>query len=123
MSATLACDKTSAACMEYAIAVDAVRAQTRIMMANRCEEASKEERDSSSGRIVSAEVPSCMSRHWEIDITKYGERPMLAFEDMCEPCQVRLQAYEARKEAKKRLGAAKRSVEAVGKRLIKVQRG
>jgi len=36
---------------------------------------------------------------------------------MCDACKIRLAAFEKRKEAKKRYGAAKLAVEKVGKRL------
>lgn len=106
----------SEACIEYAIAAQAVREQTRIMGNNRCVEESAEEIEHAAGRLVSPAVPSCLTQHWEIVVGKYREEPALALEDMCEKCQIRLEAFEARKVAKKRLGAAKRSVEAIGKR-------
>lgn len=105
-------------CIEYAIAVGAVREQTRIMAANRCPEQCGEERDPDSGRVVSAAQPSCLDLHWTLVCTPYGESPERAFEDMCDQCQIRLTAFDARREAKKRMGAVKRIVERVGNRLI-----
>lgn len=106
-------------CIEYAISVEAVREQTRIMAANRCIEESAEEVEHTTGRLVSPAVVSCLTRHWEIVVTKYREEPALALEDMCDKCQTRLEAFEVRAAAKKRLGAAKRAVEAIGKRINK----
>jgi hypothetical protein len=102
-------------CVEYAIAAESVREQTRIMRNNRREEESKGERGAYG--CVEGAQESCLSEHWSIEATPYGERPSRAFEDMCELCQIRLKAFETRRECKRRLGAAKRAVEAIGKRL------
>jgi hypothetical protein len=62
-----------------------------------------------------------MSRHWNVvtgPAPNYREYPEIAYEDMCDGCKVRLKAFEDRREARKRLGAAKRAVEAIGKREI-----
>lgn len=103
-------------CAEYALAAEAVREQTRIMRNNRCEEESKPE-ITANGYGAPA-VESCLSQHWTIETDVRGsEHPMKDSGDMCDPCQIRLKAFEARKDAKRRLGAVKRSIESVGKRI------
>jgi len=120
------------ACMNYAYAVLAVRTQTRIMRENPCEitssieaeyRAALESRPSNAGILVHPEGQreDCIALHWQVDTgpaLNFVETPHMAFEDMCASCMVRYQAIMQRKEARKRLGAAKRSIEVVGKRLI-----
>jgi hypothetical protein len=105
-------------CVEYAIAAESVREQTRIMRDNPCTEQSGGELDLASGYSNGAQE-SCMSRHWNV-VTgpppNYREEPELTYDGMCEPCKIRLKAFDARRECKRRLGAAKRAVEAIGKR-------
>lgn len=106
--------------VEYAIAVECVREQTRIMAKNRCEGESKGEIGMSGYREGAEE--SCLNKHWSIVVVSGGhgegrEVPGMAYDDMCDECKTRLQAFLDRREARKRLGAAKRAVETVGKRL------
>lgn len=102
-------------CIEYAIAVAAVREQTAIVHKHSCTE---------GNRQYTAETgeEECLDRHFRIEVYQAGddrpmERPELAAEDMCENCQIRLKALDTRRGYRKRLGAAKRAVEIVGKRL------
>lgn len=118
------CQRTAEeVCVEYAIAAESVREQTRIMRNNRCEGESKGEIGMSGYREGAEE--SCLNKHWTIVIVDAGhgnaaEKPSLAYDAMCDECKTRLQAFEDRREARKRLGAVKRAVEAAGKRLMAV---
>jgi len=113
-------------CIEYAIAVMAIRAQTCILASFPCGEGYTRAIDISVDETDGYFEPpdeSCMDKHFRIETYQAGddrptERPELAAEDMCENCQKRLQAINDRKDARKRLGAIKRSIEVVGKRLI-----
>lgn len=105
-------------CVGYVIAVEAVREQTRIMRNNRCEEFSKGEIGMSGYREGAQD--DCLSQYWSIVHDQQGrEHPEREHDDMCDACIRRLQAFKDRREAKKLFGAAKRSVEAIGKRFIK----
>jgi len=88
-------------CIEYAIAAEAVREQTRIIRANRC---------------TTADRPSERS-YTEGSMTPCLDDEGLDRDDWCEACKVREIAIAARKSARQRLKNAKRSVEVVGKRL------
>lgn len=121
------------ACVEYALAAFHVRLSTTTIRQNPCEvvaercgeyDAALEVRPANSGLLVQPNMEDCLAMHWRIEIVPSGngegrEVPALDYEDMCEACKVRLSAIEGRKTDRKRLGAAKRSVEAVGKRLNK----
>lgn len=92
------------ACVEYAIAAELVRVYTRIIRANRCTVA-----DSPSERsFTEGSMTPC---HSDVGIDA---------DEWCEACLKSHDAVAARRLARKRLGAAKRSVEAVGKRLNRV---
>lgn len=102
-------------CIEYALAVAEVRFQTCLLRDHRCTEGSRKNFNETGER-------ECLDRHFEIEIYDSGhgnpkERPGLAAVEMCDNCQTRLQAIRDRKDVRKRLGAAKRAVEAIGKRL------
>jgi hypothetical protein len=82
-------------CIEYAGAVAAVRAQTRILRDNRCPDESAGERDEASGYMHGAQE-SCLQRHWNIETgppPNYTERPELAYDELCDACKVRLRAH------------------------------
>lgn len=107
-------------CIAYAEASESVRIFTRTLNGNRCEGESKGEIGMSGYREGAEE--SCLSKHWSIVVVNAGhgnpkEEPGMAYEDMCDACKTRLQAFNDRRQARKVLGAAKRAVEAVGKRL------
>jgi hypothetical protein len=91
-------------CIEYARAAEAVREQTRIILNNRCTVA-----DSPSERSY---TEGTMTPCWQ-DIGLEDR------EDWCEECVAKDAAKTLRAQLRKRLRAAKRSVEAVGKRLMK----
>jgi hypothetical protein len=102
-------------CIAYAVAVERVRFHTRIMHNHPCTEGRRKNFNETG-------ETECLDQHFAIEVYDGGhgnpkERPSLAEEDMCDNCRTRLQALNERKDARKRLGAAKRSVEAVGKRL------
>jgi hypothetical protein len=102
-------------CIEYAIAAEAVRAQTWILRNFPCTEASRHYTHETGEE-------ECLTQHWRTETYQSGddrptERPELAAEDMCENCQTRLRAFKDRREARKRLGSVKRSIETIGKRL------
>lgn len=108
------------ACVEYAIAAESVREQTRVMRNNRCEGESKGEIGASGYREGAQD--SCLNQHWTIVLEGSGDHarevPELDYEDMCDECKTRLHAFKDRRDARKRLGAAKRAVENAGKRLM-----
>lgn len=102
-------------CVEYALAVKAVRNQTWIIRNWPCTEGNRKY-TSETG-----EEP-CLDKHFRIETYQAGddrptERPEMAWEEMCENCQIRLKAIKNRRIARKLLGAVKRSIEVVGKRL------
>lgn len=99
-------------CVEYAIAVAAVREQTRIMAAHRCTEGSRKNFNETG-------ETECLDDFFAAPKGPDGEFPRYReFHDrMCDNCKRRLQALDDRRQARIRLGAAKRAVEAVGKRL------
>lgn len=124
---------TEEVCIEYAIAVFHVRLQTSLIKENPCEvvaerccefEAALESRPSNRGLLIEPDMDDCIAKHWRYVVVRAHdgegrEVPELAYEDMCGGCKERLKAVEDRKAARKRLGAAKRSIEATGKRLQK----
>lgn len=88
-------------CVEYAICVELVRAQTRIVRANHCTVADRpSERSFTEGSMT-----PCYD---DVGIDR---------EEWCNACVVRHDAVEDRNALRKRLRVAKRSIEAVGKRL------
>lgn len=86
------------ACVEYAIVAGLVRAQTRIIRENRCTEASGSD-DPFDGGIAPCFKASDDPSEW------------------CTACKTSAGAVDARRQARKRLGVAKRHVEVAGKRL------
>lgn len=113
------------ACVEYAIAVAEVRRCNAVMSAeqNLCDVISLF-RESGAEQLNGTHSPSsCLDdlfeRHDpEMESRECFEESQAELrETMCDGCKERLAAVEARKDARKRLGAAKRSVEAVGKRM------
>lgn len=109
-------------CIEYAIAVAAVRELTRKIVPGECTlMASSEFRPGWPGGTTP--IDPCISRLFSLK--QEDERNREAYleasdeieEEMCDRCKVSLQAVRDRKTARVRLGTAKRSVEAVGKRL------
>jgi hypothetical protein len=107
------------ACIDYAIAAEYVRSQTQILRDFPCSEASRQYTHETGEE-------ECLTQHWRTETYQAGddrpmERPELAAEDMCENCQARLKAYGERRNGRKRLGAIKRSIEAIGKRLNVVE--
>jgi hypothetical protein len=75
----------------------------------------------------SQETPNpedCLDEYFRVETYQAGddrptERRAIAIDEVCPNCQERLRTINDRKDARKRLGAAKRAVEAVGKRLRK----
>jgi hypothetical protein len=99
------------ACANYAADHQAVKEWTAIMKANPCTQWEQNRREIGAGVKDSSE---CISLHW----TDYGvSGPMMNEEEMCSGCRASMAAYFSRKIARKRLGASKRTILAVGKRL------
>lgn len=101
-------------CVEYAIAAAEVRRAQVEISKHPCNLVD----DWRDGIMVD----DCLDKHFRVETVEEGpgrivERPELAAEDMCESCQKRLQFLDERRDARRRLGAAKRSVEVVGRRL------
>jgi len=110
------------ACISYATAREAVLRYTRLMRENPCTEASEGEFiDGAPG--PGGFVPDCLSEFFGAPKGPDGEFPRyFEFHDaMCDACKARLDAINLRHAARVHLGAAKRSVEAIGKRLMKAQ--
>lgn len=105
------------ACIEYAIAVAEVRRFHAAMTSHTCQVVNDEHGLGRPGFRGDGE--ECLSLYWQRTQTDNGfiDTPEIEYDDMCDNCKVREQAYRDRYEARKRLGAAKRSVECVGKRL------
>jgi hypothetical protein len=106
------------ACIEYAIAVADVRQLTRVIgdPENQCLRWSKWE----ANKFVGVAPEPCLTVHWRIDHDRDGrEVPEMPYDDMCDSCKLRCDRVRERKIARERLGAAKRVVGAIGKRLIK----
>lgn len=91
------------ACIAYAKAVDEVRSQTRIIRANRC---------------TVADRPSERS-YTEGSMTPCRGDVGIDHDEWCDACKTASDAVRTRQSARKRLVAAKRAVEAIGKRLSK----
>lgn len=120
-------------CVEYAIAVAEVRQLTKVIRdrLNQCEiaaqaigefDAAVQSRPSIQAMLKPPDMEDCLTKHWQIATGPppiYREEPYLAYVDMCDACKLRCDRIGERRGARKRLGAAKRSVEAVGKRLNK----
>ena len=89
-------------CSKYAIAVAEVRRLGYLIGNNQC------------GRLVEGDygVKSCIARYWYCGY---------AYEDICPHCQIALSAIKDRRLWRAKLGAAKRSIEIVGKRLNAVK--
>lgn len=118
-------------CVQYAVAVAAVRQLTKVIgdRLNQCEiaaqacgelDAAVQSRPSIQAMLKPPDMEDCLTKHWQIAIgpaPNYREEPYLAYVDMCDACQLRCDRIAERKIARKRLGAAKRAVEAVGKRV------
>lgn len=120
------------ACIEYAIAIAEVRRLNAVMSAeqNLCDVIALF-RESEAERLNGSYSPySCLDGLFERhdpemeSLEAHEEAHAELRETMCDGCRERLSAIKDRKDARKRLGAAKRSVEAVGKRLkAEVRRG
>lgn len=88
-------------CVGYAISVECVRDQTRIILNNPCTVADRpSERSYTEGTMTPCLLDEGQDR-----------------EDWCAACIAKDAAKTLRKDLRKRLRAVKRSVEAVGKRL------
>lgn len=111
-------------CIEYAIAAVAVRDITRKITPGECALLVAEEAIPWHMRDEKPAVP-CISKLLSLkpevghNYGAYLEESQEIEDEMCERCQESLKAVRDRKLLRKRLGAAKRSVEAVGKRLQK----
>lgn len=102
-----------AVCVEYAIAVAEARRCHAVMASHTCTEKYY------SDGMERSNGDECLSLYWRRTQTDNGfiHTPEIEYDAMCANCKVREQAYRDRSEARRRLGAAKRSVEVVGKRL------
>lgn len=111
------CKTPEDACVEYAIAVAEARRCQESMKHYLCQVVYDEAGLGRPGYRGDGE--ECLSLHWQRTQTDNGfiHTPEIEYDAMCDNCKRREQAYRDRCEARQRLGAAKRSVEAVGKRL------
>jgi hypothetical protein len=116
------------ACIAYAEAVEAVRKQTRFLRdrANYCENYEPTERAEYNIEAMALVYPgyagtsksSCLDEFFSAPKGPDGEFPRYQefHGRMCDACKNRLDAINLRSNARKVLGACKRSVEAIGKR-------
>lgn len=109
-------------CIAYAKAVAEVRRLTKIISPTECTEmASSEFQAGWPG--PSTPIEPCISRLFSLKPTPgedndyYREQSGEIESEMCTRCVESLKAVRERKDARKTLGAAKRAVEAIGKRL------
>lgn len=98
-------------CIEYAIAAKTVRDLTALIVPFNCTKVPKD-----------SYTEPCIVRLFNVKREDSHEEAYQEYiaeikDEMCEQCHISLKAVEDRKEARKRLAAAKRSVTAVGKRL------
>ena len=101
------------ACINYAVVAEEMRKLTAIIRV-RCESYEK-------GDCGDPGVPRCVDALREIDQGYPGWNDQ--YEDMCQPCKDRWQAYQDRKDIRKKLNSAKRAVLSVGKTLRKSATG
>lgn len=92
-------------CVEYAIAMGEIRRLSKIIREHPCPDQRPFDNETGDGSA------SCIFEY-------RGEE--LAFDKMCDDCKVAQEALDDRKIARKRFGAAKRRIEAVGKRIQKL---
>lgn len=118
------------ACSEYARLAGEIRALDRIIR-QQCPEESEAEygHTDDSHRMSCPPVPSCLTEffsnvaehqaaHYREDNQHAGRivlEEMLADEAMCEVCQAKLKAIQARKPLRIKLGAIKRKIERIGR--------
>lgn len=112
------------ACVEYAIAAAEVRQLTKVIgdPLNRCLRVLAWEAEGIESMCIVPQPEECLTVHWRIVLERGGdgearEAPEMPYVDMCDSCQLRHSRVRERRTARQRLGVAKRSVEAVGKRL------
>jgi hypothetical protein len=109
-------------CIEYAIAAAHVRELTRKIVPGECTNMASTESLPTWGEPPAPHEP-CISRLFSLkpeygrDRESYLEASEEIQDEMCDRCRESLKAVRERKIARVRLGAAKRSVEAIGKRL------
>lgn len=111
-------------CIEYALAVAAVRELTRKIIPGECTTmATADALEFWQPGYKEERTEPCISQLFSLkpsgsyDREAYLEMAYDLEEAMCERCKESLQAVRERKALRKRLGAAKRSVETVGKKL------
>lgn len=103
-------------CIEYAEAAAEVRRHSCTMRENKCEFAEKAYSPVYDSSFVCLEPGSHgIDPCW----LQIANESMEDGNEPCEPCTRRIAAHGERKDAKKRLRAAKLAVGSVGKRLIK----
>ena len=111
------------ACINYAIAVSEVRRRTCFLRDNVCPNWSPQESpDYQCNYPGCPESPSCLTEYFTgVKDASYGTdgvaQDMPDPSDLCDVCKAKLAAIEERREWKRKLGAAKRSIERLGKRL------
>jgi hypothetical protein len=130
------------ACIEYAIAVAEVRRLTELIGKQQCERQTAWAQRIADGyeavekaQLKNTPAPefdfserrpeTCVTQHWQSTLEGSGdyvrEVPVLALEDCCAGCQAVIELHAQRKMWRRKLGAAKRSIEALGKRLNRPQ--
>lgn len=101
-------------CIEYAIAVAEVRRLTKALGTSICK------------RVIDEDFSregTCLKNLWEMVPERNGEGNCShedfaeAVAELCTACAEARRLIDERRDARKRLGAAKRSVEAIGKRV------
>jgi hypothetical protein len=99
-------------CIEYAEFVAHVRRLTGVLRKTKCSEAS-------GGDDITPPESSCLDEFFSAPKGPDGEFPrdQEFFDEMCEHCKTKLRAIDERRHWKIKLGAVKRNIERVGKKL------
>ena len=99
-------------CIEYHLAAAEIRRISAVIKAQVCQrDRDYQEALKTNPRADFPKQP-CLSEYFALPRMDDGD-----FEGFCEYCQIAYDAVQERKRARQRLGAAKRAVGAVGKRL------
>lgn len=107
-------------CIEYAIANNEVRRISKAIGSYQC----LVEAEFCAGPQFGDIPDTCLKQFYTTHVEGYETFPDMEEEEMCEACKSKHALVMERKDARKRLGAAKRSVQAMGKRLnAEVERG
>ena len=101
------------ACINYAVAAEAVKLLSQSLRTGTCERVGEHLAAVVAGMSGEPSPEECLHDFFTDDLER---------EDMCSECERKLGLVRQRKDARLRLGQAKRAVFTVGKRLNRVAR-